>query len=128
MWVSLAGPLSNFFLAALAAIPIRFGLVLYTPSGRIFPSFFEFLFDFIVINLLLMVFNLIPLAPLDGDKVLEFLLPDGARGWFEKIRPYSPMILLVLLFGLPLLGLDIVNMYMQPTIRFLLSLLIGVNV
>jgi Zn-dependent protease len=128
MWVSLAGPLSNFLLAVLAAIPIRFEIVTYTPSGPILPSPFNFLVDFLVINLLLMVFNLIPLAPLDGDKVLEILLPGFAGEWFAKIRPFGPMILLVLLFGLPMLGLDLVSMYMQPTIKFLLSLLLGANV
>ena len=125
MWVSLAGPFSNFLLACLAAIPLRLGLVPYTQSGNLFPSLFEFLFDFLLINLLLMVFNLIPLAPLDGDKVIEAFLPGVAGEWFAKIRPYGPMILLVLLFGLPMLGVDIVSMYMQPMIKFLLTLLLG---
>jgi Zn-dependent protease len=125
MWVSLAGPLSNFLLACLAAIPLRFGLVPYTPSGTIFPSLFNLLFDFLVINLLLMVFNLIPLAPLDGEKVIEAFLPGVAGEWFAKIRPYGPMILLVLLFALPRVGVDIVGMYMQPMIKFFLMLLTG---
>lgn len=127
MWVSLAGPLSNFLLAVLAAIPLRLGWVAQSPSGKIFPSPFNFLFDFLVINLLLMVFNLIPLAPLDGDKVLEMLLPSSVRDLFQTIRPYGPLILLVLLFGLPLLGVDLISMVMTPTIKFLLNLLLGVK-
>ncbi|MBN2047409.1 MAG: site-2 protease family protein [Anaerolineaceae bacterium] len=129
MWVSLAGPISNFLLAILAAIPIRLGLIQYTgltTSNNIFPTAFGFFFEFIVINLALMIFNLIPLYPLDGEKVLDFFLPPRAQQIFDTIRPYSSMILLLLLFVLPYLGLDIIGWIMRPVMNLLMSVLLGV--
>jgi Zn-dependent protease len=127
MWVSLAGPLSNFLLAVIAAIPIRFGLVpqIYPQSMTALPTVYSFLYEFISINLLLMIFNLIPLAPLDGDKIADYIFPPAWQRGLEKIRPYGPMIMLVLLFILPYLGLDIFGWLIWPPIQFLTNLLIG---
>jgi len=95
MWVSLAGPLSNLIMAVLAAIPIRLGLIQYQISSSTFiPTAYEFAIEFIIINLALMLFNLIPLAPLDGEKVLDFLLPQNLRQGWNKIKQYGPIILL----------------------------------
>ena len=128
MWVSVAGPLSNFFMAAIAALPIRFGLVSYSTSGTIFPSVYTFLVNFIVINLLLMVFNLIPLAPLDGEKVLEAFVPESVRGVFDAIRPYGSIILLVIIIALPMIGIDLFQQYMIPVVQFLLKILLGATI
>jgi Zn-dependent protease len=83
------------------------------------------LWEFITINLILMLFNLIPLAPLDGEKILDFVLPPNFRNFFENIRPYSPIILLVLLFGLPLIGIDVIGTILRPPLIFLTRLLTG---
>jgi Zn-dependent protease len=80
MWVSLAGPASNLMLAILAAIPLRMGLI--TPSNRyagLLPSPYEFMLQFIAINLLLMVFNLIPSCPTGWRKDRRLLLPPVNR-------------------------------------------------
>ncbi len=125
MWVSLAGPASNLLLASLAAIPLRLDLI---PNFRLaswMPSIYEFLLTFFIINLLLMVFNLIPLSPLDGEKVLEFLLP---REWSEqylKLRPYGPILLLVVIIVLPRLGIDVLGAIMNPIVLGLQRLLLG---
>ncbi len=127
MWVSLAGPLSNLLLAFLAAMPIRLGLVStasYT-AGTVFPTPLQFLIEFIVINLSLMIFNLIPVAPLDGEKVLEYLLPSTALPTFDRIRPYGPLILMVMVFALPYIGIDLIAWVMSPIIRGLFQLFIG---
>lgn len=127
MWVSLAGPLSNFFMAVIAAIPLRFGLVpqVYPQSNAALPTVYSFLFDFISINVLLMIFNLIPLAPLDGEKIADHFFPPAWQRGMDAIRPYGPMILLVMLFILPYLGLDIFGWLIWPPIQFLTHLLIG---
>lgn len=132
MWVSLAGPLSNFLMAMLAAIPFRLNLVTASRAvedayyGTSFlPTVPQMLWEFITINLILMLFNLIPLAPLDGEKVLDFLLPPNFRNFFDTIRPYSPLILLVLLFGLPLVGVDVIGTILRPPLIFLTRLLTG---
>ena len=64
MWVSLAGPVSNFILALIAAVPLRLGVGDLGFAGNKFvPSLTQFLFEFIIINLSLMLFNLLPIAP-----------------------------------------------------------------
>jgi Zn-dependent protease len=102
MWVSLAGPLSNLLMAVLAAIPFQIGILsLETVQfNQTFPSPGQFLFYFIYINLLLAFFNLIPLYPLDGEKIFMYLAPDHIARAMEKIRPYQPFIL----FGVVFLG------------------------
>ncbi|PKO14194.1 MAG: site-2 protease family protein [Chloroflexi bacterium HGW-Chloroflexi-10] len=127
MLVSLAGPISNLLMALLAAIPIQLGLVKYQgfSSGFTMPNLFEFLFYFILTNILLMVFNLIPLAPLDGEKVLEFFIPDRFLPIFEKFRQYGPIALIIIIFLLPRFGIDIIGSVMNPIISGLLSILVG---
>lgn len=123
MWVSLAGPLSNFLLALLAAIPFRIGLVsltsAYNTTPHLFPSLPEFLLTFIYINLALMLFNLIPLAPLDGEKVAEFFLPAEWQDIFAQIRPYAPLILMGLMFT------GVFSWIISPPLKFLFRLLVG---
>ncbi|MEN6522259.1 MAG: site-2 protease family protein, partial [Anaerolineaceae bacterium] len=126
MWVSLAGPFSNFLIAIIAAIPLRFGWIPYTISGKIFPSPYQFLVEFITINLLLMLFNLIPLAPLDGEKIIEHLLPESWNMGFQRIRPYSTLILLLIIFVLPMIGVDIFGWIITPVLTNLYKLLLGI--
>ena len=72
--VSLAGPLSNFALAILLTVPIKLGLAN--------PVAYPILIQAILINLVLGTFNLIPIPPLDGSKILAALAPDE---WMHKI-------------------------------------------
>jgi Zn-dependent protease len=126
MLVSLAGPTANLLLALLAAIPLRFGWVLPQPTTSAFlPSLSNFLLNFLMINLVLFLFNLLPLAPLDGEKVLTFFLPDHWVDFFDRIRPYSPMILLAIIFLLPMLGFDILNILIWRPMTQLARFLIG---
>lgn len=129
MLVSLAGPMSNLLMAIIASIPFRIGLVSATairqPTGLL-PSLPWFLTTFIYINLLLMLFNLIPLFPLDGEKVLEYFLPPAGVRFLENIRPYSPLILMVLLFVLPLVGFNLLGTILMPALTSLTRLLIGI--
>src|SRR4030042_1343868 len=90
--VAPAGPLSNLLLAVLAAIPFRSGLLdLAGPAGRLLPSPSSFLLTFIFINLILLLFNLIPVAPLDGAKVLSYFLPSSGQKTLYRRRPHGPM-------------------------------------
>jgi Zn-dependent protease len=130
MWVSIAGPGSNFIMAILAAIPFRLGLVsvaaISLPAGSIIPSFSWFLFMFIYVNLWLMLFNLIPLFPLDGEKVLDYLLPPSAARVLENIRPYGPMLLMVLIILPSIAGFNFLGNVIQPAVNAILRLLLGV--
>jgi Zn-dependent protease len=126
MLVSLAGPMSNFILAVLAAIPFRFGLLTFTginSNGSIIPSPSEFLFQFIFINLTLMLFNLLPLAPLDGDSIAEYFFPPALARIQTAMRPYAWAIFLVLVFVLPRIGVDVLGTILYPPLLSILGLL-----
>ena len=91
----------------------------------VLPSLPMFLLTFISINLLLMLFNLIPLAPLDGDKIFDYFLPPSfARSW-AAIRPYGPVILLAIVFVGPMLNLNILGWIIGRPMQILLSALVG---
>lgn len=125
MWVAVAGPLSNLLLAILAAIPFRFGLIPFSISNGVIPSAYNFLSTFIQINLILMIFNLIPLSPLDGEKVAQVLFPRSWVNFLDSIRPYGPLILMGLLFILPRLGIDIIGWLIRPLFNLFWTLLVG---
>jgi Zn-dependent protease len=98
--VAAAGPISNFVLAAVASIPLRWVLF----SGMEVPFLTAFLFLFVQINLVLFILNLIPIPPLDGSKILYAFL-DPRTVW--RVRPVLEQYGLVILLGamlLPLFG------------------------
>jgi Zn-dependent protease len=118
--VSAAGPLSNLVLAALAAIPVR--IVLGNPdlSSAIFtegPASFTFtvLETFLTINVFLFVFNLLPIPPLDGWKVLLGVLDARTAYSLRQYEPYGfiAIILLIVVGGGPLIPIA------ESVIRFL---------
>ena len=126
MLVSIAGPASNLIMGAAAALPLRFGWVPFTPTTSNFlPSLSDFLLEFLFVNLALFLFNLIPLAPLDGEKVISFFLPDHWVEVYDRIRPYSPIILLAIVFILPMFGLDLINILIRQPLMDLATFLIG---
>ncbi|MDP9388932.1 MAG: site-2 protease family protein [Actinomycetota bacterium] len=98
--VSLAGPAVNIALALLAAVVLRGVIPDDGYAGRP-PLAHEALLSLGVVNVVLAVFNLIPLPPLDGSAVVERLLP--SRWWpgYLRVRQYSMAILLVLVLLLP---------------------------
>lgn len=126
MWVALAGPLSNLLQAILGAVAFR--VLLNVPGlarGDIAYYAVLFLAQFIWINLALMVFNLLPLAPLDGDKVADYLMPPSwAKAW-STIRPYGPFILMILILAGNFMGLNILGTLIQTPTTSLFNLLTG---
>jgi Zn-dependent protease len=127
MWVSLAGPLSNFLMAIVAAIPVRIALA--NPQALALmqqPFLITFLENFLVINLSLMLFNLLPIAPLDGSKIAVAVLPESWGQVVERISAYGPIILMAIVFVGPYLGLNILSWIISPVMGNLLHLLIGV--
>ena len=118
--VALAGPLSNALLALAAAL---IGYVLLpTLAGQapmnLLYSLFSFVMTFIVVtNLVLAVFNLIPLPPLDGSSILVPFLKGKALREYYRIQQYAMPILLVILYLLPtVLHIDIIGMYFDITV------------
>jgi Zn-dependent protease len=126
MWVSLAGPMSNFLLAIVGAVPLRLGILPGSFGGSpILPTPQAFLFEFVWINLALMLFNLIPLAPLDGEKIASYFAPPSIARVLERISPYGPVILLAVLFIGPRLGIDMMGMIITQPLANLFYLLVG---
>lgn len=91
MYVGLAGPLSNLVMAFLAGLPLRVGLV--APHSLLY---FVFLY-IIEINVALGIFNLTPIPPLDGSRVVSALLPPRARMAYYSLERYGILILILLL-------------------------------
>jgi len=137
--IAFAGPASNLVVAALAALPIRLGWV---PFHTFFVSNPEmwapiwtssvsdildlFLSTVLFLNVLLAVFNLLPLPPLDGSKVLMGLLPDDLARQYQRLEPWGPGLLMLLIIA-PYVtgGLISVLIVTGPVINFLLDLLLG---
>lgn len=100
--VSAAGPVSNLLTASLCAAPIRAGLVPWRSpfdfsglEGLALSALFAELLGFVIFyNIILAIFNLIPLAPLDGSKVAIGLLPPGPAAALARREAYGPVILL----------------------------------
>lgn len=97
--VSIAGPLANFILAivfsAIYGALIKFN-ALTSMDTRTALTIITILQSIISINIGLGVFNLIPLPPLDGSKVLSYFLPYNARNWFENNQQIFYIIFLII--------------------------------
>lgn len=94
LWVALAGPAANLWMAILWALSVR----LLLDAGVMRDSFwFQMAVIGIQINLVLMALNLFPLLPLDGGRILYSLLPNQWAYPYSKLEPYGMAILIVLL-------------------------------
>ncbi|MCB9083752.1 MAG: site-2 protease family protein [Bdellovibrionaceae bacterium] len=116
-WIALAGPLSNVILAVVGAVAL--GLVHPFLSESLRDPVSNMLVGFIWINLLLAIFNMIPMHPLDGGKVLARFLPESANRKMEENQSTMNMILI----GVFLMG---GFRYLAYPVGFLRDILIGV--
>src|SRR6476661_8762194 len=99
--VAIAGPISNLILAIVGALPLRYLIANPALAAQMPPLVIQVLGTFVLINLVLMLFNLVPIPPLDGSKVLfAFLPPQTAWRWRPVLEQYG-LILLLLVFFLP---------------------------
>ena len=123
--VAAAGPISNLILAILVALPLRYLIANPELAVQVPLIVLEVLDSFIFINLVLMVFNLFPIPPLDGSKVLfAFLPPRMAWQWRPVLEQYG-FVLLLLVFFLPpgdSIGGRIIEPILLGIYRFLLGI------
>jgi Zn-dependent protease len=122
--VAAAGPISNLVLAIAVAIPLRYleaNLDLYFAIPPLITTIMAL---FVYINLVLMIFNLLPIPPLDGSKVLfAFLSPRQTYQWRPVLEQYGFILLLIVFFFPP--GDSIGIQIMGPVLEFLFNLLVG---
>ena len=102
MLTSLAGPASNLLLAILVTIILKllmvFGVmntIINSNTGNIILNMLLYVIQF---NIVFGIFNLIPLPPLDGSKVLAYFLPQKARGFMYTLERYSFIIIMIIYF------------------------------
>ncbi len=112
--VGLAGPLANLLLSFLFALPFRLGMVSLLEGGRLA----VFLAFNLVTNIGLAVFNLLPVPPLDGSKVLAGLVPLRRSAWLRQLESYGPFLLLLLLFT------GVADLFLRPLFSFFLWLVL----
>jgi Zn-dependent protease len=121
IWVAGAGPLTNILIAVVSLYGLKF---LGSSAGDVVPFILAtplaLMAQYSVnINVMLAAFNLLPLPPLDGGRVLVGLLPEPYSSMVARIEPYGFLILLVLLMTHTL------DFFMRPLVYFVLRLLQG---
>ena len=113
-----AGPATNIVLGITFGLAFRF----LAPDTALIPVWWDLLFYAAYINLVLAFFNLIPIPPLDGSRVLQRFLPDGISREYHKLEPYGFLIIMGIAFVFP----GILDTYLTWTAQLLLAILIGV--
>lgn len=133
--VAFAGPLSNIVLAFLAfgiglvlglgqdMLPM-FGAVIVPGGGSVLREFAaELIGDLILINLVLMAFNLLPIAPLDGSKIIRLFLPYHLERQYVELMQYGPWILLALIVAGRAFGISILSTWITTIMTPFLAIM-----
>jgi Zn-dependent protease len=130
VWVALAGPATNIALALVAAT--TFHVVGYLPESAA-QWLADNLKNALVINIILAIFNMLPIPPLDGGRVAVGLLPPMLAAPLARLEPYGTLILIGILILLPLAGsqfglnLDVISAILQTMTGYAIRLILAVT-
>jgi len=130
VWVALAGPVTNILLALLAAT--AFHALPWVPADYAKWTA-DNLKNTLIINVVLAIFNMLPIPPLDGGRVAVGLLPRFLAWPLARLEPYGMLILIAALILLPLLGtqlglnLDVISAILRTTTGYVLQALLFVT-
>jgi Zn-dependent protease len=114
LWVALAGPFTNLALAGLAALVIQIAQPVDLRPAQLAVIW-------VLTNVVLFVFNMIPLPPLDGSELIAWALPRRARAVYRSLSPYGFAVLFLLLLAFP----TVLSGVMDPIIETVLRVLLG---
>jgi Zn-dependent protease len=130
VWVALAGPATNIALALIAAA--AFHVLSYAPESAA-QWLTDNLKNALIINVILAIFNMLPIPPLDGGRVAVGLLPRVLAAPLSRLEPYGMLILIGILIVLPLAGsqfglnLDVISAILRTTTGYVLQLILVVT-
>ena len=125
MWIALAGPVSNILLAAMFGTLLRLQPLIPIGTSPAAVAVIRMVQTSVVLNLILAFFNLIPLFPLDGSRILTGILPRDLAERFRTLEPAGPMILLGLILLGAVTGVRIIQILIFPFVNFFALLFTG---
>lgn len=115
--VSLAGPLSNFLIAVGCVVTLHFFSRSEAFQGFSFMP--RLLSQGVLLNLVLAVFNLVPVPPLDGSRIVSVILPHSMSIWYNSLEPYGAWIVMILI------ATGLLSRVMYPLVYFIYSFLLS---
>jgi Zn-dependent protease len=127
LWISAAGPLSNMILALISGLLLRF---IFAAAGMPGQNSLMSLVMFMLImslqiNLALAVFNILPIAPLDGSKILAGLLPARYENAIAQLERYGPFVLIGLIIIGRVADIPILGALIWPFVKFFSKIFAG---
>jgi len=117
--IALAGPASNMLVALIFGLIVRYVIVSLDTASVAVMSFVEISSYVVIINITLAIFNLVPLPPLDGSKLLFSILPNQYSRVRHVLESYGPILALVVVFFL--------WQFISPVVPWLFQLFTGVG-